>query len=228
MKLFDFIKRKQQTDFSPEQIMRRLVEYMPEFYKTHKQFVNSIDFLKHREWELALDSLIELADETGHYFSEEFWVELSKSADKMNLKSQVVFCRQQIERNEKEINMKTPFGWTTIKIDDNHFQHHIAEKLKEELVDDRREKDNVFELIKTDGIHLKSSGRTGFLYIVEKGKICEVEFELGTNGLILYFDSLKSWSLPTKKLLSIEEKQEIRNNITYWATKTKNAIEFDD
>jgi len=228
MKLFDFIKRKRQTDYSPEQTMRRLVEYMPEFYKTHRQFVNSIDFLKQKEWELALNSLIELADETEHYFSEEFWVELAKSADKMNLNSQGVFCRQQIERNEKEINMKTPFGWTTIKIDDSHFQHYIAEKLKEEWVDDRREKDKVFELIKTDGIHLKSHGRTGYLYIVEKGKICEVEFELGTNGLILYFGKLTDWSLPTKKTLSIQEKQNIKNSITDWASKTKNEIEFDD
>jgi len=228
MKLFDFIKRKQLTDFSPEQTMRRLVEYMPEFYKTHRQFVNSIGFLERSECELALESLIELANETGHYFSEEFWFELAKSADKMNLKSQGIFCRQQIERNEREINMTTPFGWTTIKIDDNHFQHYIAEKLNEESTEKRRQKDNVVKLINKDGVHLKSHGRTGYLYIVDKGKVCEVGFELGINGLILYFDSLLDWSLPTKKLLSDKEKEEIRNCITDWANKTKNDIEFDD
>jgi len=42
--------------------MRRLVEYMPEFYKTHRQFVNLIDFLECREWKLALKSLIELVN----------------------------------------------------------------------------------------------------------------------------------------------------------------------
>ena len=228
MKLFDFIKRKQQTNFSPEQTMRHLVEYMPEFYKTHRQFVNSIDYLERKEWELALDSLIELANETEHYFSEEFWIELAESAEKMNLKSQSVFCRQQIERNEKEINMKTPFGWTTIKNDDNHFQHYIAEKLNEESTEKRRQKDNVLKLINKDGVHLKSHGRTGYLYIVDKGKICEVGFELGINGLILYFESLNDWSLPTKKRISDKEKEEIRNYITDWAKRTKSDIEFDD
>ena len=228
MKLFDFIKRKQQTNFSPEQTMRHLVEYMPEFYKTHRQFVNSIDYLERKEWELALDSLIELANETEHYFSEEFWIELAESAEKMNLKSQSVFCRQQIERNEKEINMKTPFGWTTIKNDDNHFQHYIAEKLNEESTEKRRQKDNVLKLINKDGVHLKSHGRTGYLYIVDKGKICEVGFELGINGLILYFESLNDWTLPTKKRISDKEKEEIRNYITDWAKRTKSDIEFDD
>ncbi len=209
--------------------MRRLVEYMPEFHKTHRQFVNSIDFLERKEWELALESLIELANESGHYFSEEFWFELAKSADKMSLKSQGIFCRQQIERNEREINMTTPFGWTTIKIDDNHFQHYIAEKLNEESTTERRKKDNVVKLMHKDGVYLKSYGRAGTLYIVNSGRLGEVWFEMGgLTGLILYFSKLKSWSLPTEKQLTIEEKVEIRRSIIEWAKKTKNEIEFDD
>ena len=228
MKIFNFFKRQQITDYSPEQTISRLVDYMPEFYRTHRQFIDCVDFLENREWELALDSLIELADETGHYFSEEFWVELANSADKMNLTDKADCCRKQIKRNENEIKSKTPFGWTTIKFDDTHIQHHISEKLKEEWATDRREKDKVQELLTKEGVHLKSHGRSGFLYITDNGRIAEVEFELGMNGLILYFNSLTNWSLPTKQTLTVDDKQKVRNDIINWATKTKNAIEFDD
>ena len=185
MKIFNFFKRQQNTDYSPEQTISRLVDYMPEFYRTHRQFIDCVDFLENREWEVALDSLIELADETGHYFSEEFWLGLANSADKMNLTDKADYCRKQIKRNENEVKSKTPFGWTTIKFDDTHFQHHISEKLKEEWATDRREKDKVQELLTKEGVHLKSHGRSGFLYITDNGRIAEVEFELGMNGLIL-------------------------------------------
>ena len=228
MKTFNFFKRQQNTDYSPEQTISRLVDYMPEFYRTHRQFIDCVDFLENREWEVALDSLIELADETGHYFSEEFWLGLANSADKMNLTDKADYCRKQIKRNENEVKSKTPFGWTTIKFDDTHFQHHISEKLKEEWATDRREKDKVQELLTKEGVHLKSHGRSGFLYITDNGRIAEVEFELGMNGLILYFNSLTNWSLPTKQTLTVDDKQKERNDIINWATKTKNAIEFDD
>ena len=228
MKLFNFIKRQPKTDFSPEQTIRRLVDYMPDFYRTQRQFNNCVAFLDNREWELALDSLIELADETEHYFSEDFWLGLADSADKMDLTDKADYCRKQIKRNEKDVKSKTPFGWTTIKFDDTHFQHHISEKIKEEWATERRKKDKVQELLTKDGVHLKSHGRSGFLYITENGKIAEVEFELGMNGLILYFNCLTNWSLPTKQTLTADEKQKIKIDINNWATKTKNAIEFDD
>lgn len=228
MKLFNFIKRQKKTDFSPEQTIRRLVDYMPDFYRTHRQFINCVKYLDKREWELALDSLIDLADETEHYFSEDFWLGLAYASDQMGLTDKANYCRKQIKRNEKDIKSKTQFGWTTIKFDDTHFQHHISDKLKEEWATERREKDKVQDLLSKEGVHLKSHGRSGFLYITDNGKIAEVEFELGMNGLILYFNSLTSWALPTKRKLSTDEKQKIKIDINNWATKTKNAIEFDD
>lgn len=228
MKLFNFIKRQPKTDFSPEQTLRRLVDYMPDFYRTHRQFIVCVEFLENREWEPALDSLIELAEETEHYFSEDFWLGLADAADKMVLTDKSKYCINQIKRNEEDIKSKTPFGWTTIKLDDTHFQHHISEKLKEEWANERHEKDKVQELLTKDGVHLKSHGRSGFLYITDNEKIDEVEFELGMNGLMLYFNSLTDWSLPTKQILTVDEKQKIKSDINNWATNTKNAIEFDD
>jgi len=201
---------------------------MPDFYRSHRQFINCVEFLENREWELALDSLIELADETEHYFSEDFWHGLSESAEKMKLTDKANYCSKQIKRNAEDIKSKTPFGWTTIKFDNTHFQHHISEKLKEEWAIKRREKDKVQEVLMKEGVHFKSQGRGGFLYISDNKKIAEVEFELGVNGIILYFNSLTHWSLPTKQTLTAEEKQKIKIAINNWATKTKNAIEFDD
>lgn len=215
-------------DFSTEQTIKRLVAYMPDFYRTHIQFRNCTEYIENREWELALDSLIELADETEHYFSEEFWLGLANSADKMQLVAKANYCRKQIQRNENEIKTKILFGSTIVKNSDKHFQCHISEKLKEAWATKRREKDKVQKLITKEGVHLKSHGRNGFLYITDNGKIAEVEFELGMNGLILYFNSLTNWSLPTKQKLTTDEKQKIKININNWATKTKNAIEFDD
>lgn len=110
MKLVNFIKRQSKTYFSPEQPVRRLVDYIPDFYKTQRQFINCVEFLKNREWELALDSLIELADETEHYFPEDFWLGLADSAEKMNLADKANYCRKQIKRNAEDIKSKTPFG----------------------------------------------------------------------------------------------------------------------
>lgn len=228
VKLFNFIKRQPKTDFSPEQTIRRLVDYMPDFYRTQRQFINCVAFLDNREWELALDSLIELADETEHYFSEDYWLGLADSADKMDLTDKADYCRKQIKRNEKDIKSKTPFGWTTIKFDDTHFQHHISEKLKEEWATERRKKDKVQELLPKDGVHLKSHGRSGYIYFVDKKRIAEIDFELGVNALILFFSRTNYWALPTKQTLTEDEKQKIKNKIIGWATVTQNAIEFDD
>jgi hypothetical protein len=228
VKFFDFIKRHQKTDLKPEQTIRRLVDYMPDFYRTHKQFIDCVEFLEHREWGLALDSLIELANETEHYFSEDFWLGLTDAADKMGLTDKANYCRKQIKRNEKDVKSKTPFGWTTIKFDDTHFQHHISEKLKEEWATERREKDKVQELLTKEGVYLKSHGRSGYIYYVANCKIAEIDFELGVNALILYFSRTRNWELPKQIPLTTEEKQKIRIDIINWANKTNNAIEFDD
>lgn len=100
VKLFNFIKRQRQTDLSPEQTIRRLVDYVPDFYRTHKQFINCLEFIENREWELALDSLIELADAPEHYFSEDFWFGLADSADKLGLIDRASYCRKQINETK--------------------------------------------------------------------------------------------------------------------------------
>jgi len=225
--LFDFLKKKTETELTPKQKIRRLVDYMPDFYTTDIHFKNCNDFLEHREWGLALDSLVELASDSEHYFAEDFWLGLANAADKMEMTEQAKFCRQQIDRNLKDIKFKTSFGWTTVKFDDTHFQHHISEKLKEEWATNRRAEDNVLRLINQNGVHLKSHGRSGFIYCVDKGRVAEIEFELGMKGLITYFDRVEYWVLPTKKTITKEEKEKLKQQLNDWSDRTKNALDFD-
>lgn len=138
-----FKKRKQDPQkLPPAAILRDVQEFVPEYYKDSKHFVDSKEFLNQNELQLALSSLIEMANESGHYFSEDFWLELNICADKMQLSQEAEYCRQQIVRNEEELRFKTPKGWTTIKADDNHFQHHIAEAAKESKAQSKEQGDD--------------------------------------------------------------------------------------
>lgn len=221
MNIFSLFKkfRTQQTPQTPAAILRLTQEYIPSFYKDSERFKESKEFMDHHEWGLALDSLVEMAVESEHYFSEDFWNNLATCADKMDMKQEAEFCLEQIARNEKEIGGKIPIGWTTIKIDDTHYEHHIADIVKNEWVNDRRQKDNFNELIKIDGFHIKYHGRTGLVYFVDKGKVLEIDFEMSAVGqydLLLYFDQLKEWTLPKNEPFAFKEQAAIREKLLAW------------
>ena len=124
-----------------------MIDYMPEFYKNHRQFKNCIEFFENNEFGLALESLVELADETEHYFSEEYWKELSKAADKMEMPKTANYCKKESKRTLKGLDYKLPFGWTTYKISENNFKVNISEKLNGEWRTERRKKDEIEKLL---------------------------------------------------------------------------------
>lgn len=231
MKLFNIFKKenKNALNSSPKEQLNYLIEYIPDFYKDQRQYINAVDYFKQDEWGLTLESLIELTVETEHYFSEEFWQRLADAVNSMKLPHLSNYCFKQVARNQQDLKSKTPFGWTTVKIDDTHFQHYISEKIKEQWVAERHQKDKVNILLKKgDGLYLKMNGRSGTLYIVSKERLAEVDLEIGMPGLLLYFRNATYWVLPSKKALTIEEKQDIKTSINSWSTSTKNAVEFDD
>lgn len=94
---YKLIVQNQKTNLRPEQIIRRLVDFIPHICKTHRQFVCYVEFAEQKEWELALDSLVELADETEYVFPNDFWLGLADAADKMNLQDRAIYCRKQIK-----------------------------------------------------------------------------------------------------------------------------------
>jgi hypothetical protein len=221
MNIFSIFKRRKTVpdELTASAILRLTQAYVPEFYTGTEKFKESKEFLKHNEWGLALDTLIEMADESGHNFSEEFWFNLATCANKMKMTQQAKFCRQQIVRNEKEIGNKTPNGWTTIKIDDTHFNHHIAEIVKDEWATERRQKDKLNELIKVNGFHIKSHGRGGMIYYIDNGRVLEIDFEMSgvpQYDLLLYFDALKCWTIPKDEPFSFREQPGIKERLLEW------------
>jgi hypothetical protein len=109
----------------PERILRRLVDSLPDAYKTHQQYINCVEYVAHGEWELALDSLIELAEETGDHFSNQHWQGMADTAAKMNLTRAGDYCREQIKRNQREsagsVGIDPPLSQNN-----NTFRHFLA------------------------------------------------------------------------------------------------------
>jgi len=216
-----FKSKKKEVVKSPKEIIGHIIDYIPNNYLHHKQFVLCVGYFENMDYELVLDSLIELANETGHYFSEDFWNSISIAAYQMELKNIGKFCEQQIARNRQDISWKISFGEVIEKMDERHFVHHTAQRIKDEWDDRRRREDNVNELKGRNGVHLKSHGRSGTIYFIDGSEIFEIEYELGVAGLILYFESFinKQQVEPGKEL-------HVKNAIVEWANKTKNAIDF--
>jgi hypothetical protein len=221
MKIFSiFKKNKNKTqDLKPVAILRLIQEYVPEFYKTNSHFKESKEFLQHNEYGLALESLIEMADESGHYFSEDFWSDLATCADKIHLTERANFCRQQIIKNESEIGMKTPKGWTTFKLDDNSIGHHVAKIVENDFLNEIHSKDEFDELVKTNGFHHKTHGRYGIIYYIADGKVLEISYEISgvwKYDLHIDFDSLNSWTIPANERFVFKEKSTIREALLEW------------
>ena len=86
---------------SPKTIFKNLIADLSERYQTERQFKNCIKYLENNETELALESLIELAEETGESFAEKFWQELSKAAELMQQKDHAKFCKAKVANSKK-------------------------------------------------------------------------------------------------------------------------------
>ncbi len=215
-----FKKHKPPTpDLKPAAMLRLVQEYVPEYYRDSKHFKESKDFLRQGEWGLALEWLIEMADKSGHYFSEDFWLDLATCADKMQLTKEAEYCRQQVRRNETEIGITTPKGWTTVKLTNNHLEHHIAKIIENKWLNEIHEKDGLDELVKNNDFHLKSHGRSGTIYYVAEGKVLEIGFEISgvrKYDILTDFDSLHSWTIPANERFAFKEQSTIREELLQW------------
>ena len=96
-----FIKRLSAAKGPPEQlqpaiILKQMVLLIPDEYKSNRQYSFCLEMLREGEWGLALESLLDLADETGLFFAPEIWHGLAIAADKMGMVEQAEFCRKQL------------------------------------------------------------------------------------------------------------------------------------
>ena len=119
-------------------------------------------------------------------------------------------------------NEKLPEGWSQTKISENDYTMHIPQDQKDKWIEERHKRDNVNSLIKMDGFHLKPEGRSGTIYYVENGMLCEMDIEISGAkqfDILIYFDGLSEWILPKKQLLNQDEKTQILERLKLWLEK---------
>jgi hypothetical protein len=230
MGLFSFFKKPDFPESIPEMTvgeqLQQQLDLIPDYYKPQPQFERSVESLAQHEYGLALESLIELAVASGHYFSEHYWEALAQIADKLKLSERARYCIGQLRKTKREIGSQTPLGWTTVKLDATHYQRYIAESIKEGWAAKRRQKDRV-EKMRRDGFYQCSHGRGGMIYYIQQGRVLEIEYEIAGGNrvdLIIYFEGATHWALPVKQAISPEEKAAIRAQLSKWLGKVRADI----
>lgn len=221
---FNLFKRKNKSDkpakdISIREVLSEVAEFIPERYKDDTQFTNFNEFIEHNELGLAIESLVELAGESGHFFSDAFWIDTSNCASRMSMMSIADYCSRQIVRNQSELGHSIPKGWTEEKINDTIFNTYIAEKIKNGWAAERRGKDKLNSFITVNGFHIKSHGRSGTIYYIEDRKVLEIDFEISgvkQYDILIFYDSVYDWVLPNKIKISERQKAEIRERLAEW------------
>lgn len=189
-----------------------------------KYFSISYPLLAQHEYELALESLIELAVESGHYFSQYYWEALAEIADKLKLSARARYCTSQNGRTLRDGVGKIPLGWVMDKQDATHRICHIAESIKESWDTERRRKDRVERMLPHDGFRMCAHGRAGIIYYVSNSRVLEIGYDIagGKNvDYIIYFEGATHWALPVKQELLPEEKEVIRSKLGKWLGKVR-------
>ncbi len=72
-------------------LLAKVLLLVPDEYKSNRQYTNAKEFIEHYEPELALDSFIELTDETEGIFPNDFWLGLIEAAEKMKLPNTIQY-----------------------------------------------------------------------------------------------------------------------------------------
>lgn len=92
----------------------------------------------------------------------------------------------------------------------------------------RHLRDKVDSLIKMNGFYLKMNGRSGTIYFVKDGKLCEIDCEMSgvkKFDIIIYSEGLLEWVLPEKLLIHQDERKEIIECLKFWLDKQ--GVKYD-
>ncbi|MFC5683825.1 hypothetical protein ACYE2N_01660 [Flavobacterium sp. MAHUQ-51] len=117
-----------------------------------------------------------------------------------------------------------PKGWTEKKISEDSYILNIPKKQYEAWKIERWKKDNIEEIVKLDGFHIKPDGRNGTIYFVKENKVCEIYFESSAVkefDILIFFEQLTEWELPKRKPIIENEKKEIFEKILIWLEDKK-------
>lgn len=227
-RLFSFLRKPAFPEFIPEVAVEELIEQqlnlIPDFYRTQPQFTRSIESLVQHQYDQVLESLIELAVESGHYFSQYYWEALAEIADKLKLPTRAQYCTSQNGRTLRDGMGKIPLGWVMDKQDATHRISRIAESIKESWNNERRWKDRVEKMLSHDGFRMCAHGRGGMIYYVSDRRVLEIGYDIAGGkdvDYIIYFEGATHWVLPVKQELLPDEKEAIRNELGKWLGKVR-------
>ena len=199
-----------------------LIDSVPDIYKEHSLWLQCTKFANQEIWDRSLDCLIQLAVESEHYFSGEFWKLSFELAESLKMQKQKDLCQKQINKI-REDKISLPLGWTSNKVSPGNFQLYIAHKQRERWDNERRQKDNISKLLNEEGFHFKPTGKTGYVYYVSQKRITEVEWH---EGEIVGSTLSKYWIFPEKKLLTKEEYLKVYNDLKEWAALKNTSFRY--
>ncbi|HEX2533311.1 MAG TPA: hypothetical protein VHK69_06225 [Chitinophagaceae bacterium] len=75
-------------------LLAEAASLIPEAIRMNRQFGYYFEYMQHYEFGLALDSLLELVDETGFLAPKEFWQYLYQAAETMRLEQLSLFLQE--------------------------------------------------------------------------------------------------------------------------------------
>lgn len=81
-------------------LLAKVLLQVPDDYKANREYNNAKEFIDHFEPELALESFIELVDETEGKFPNDFWLGLIEAAEKMNLPNTIQYLNTNRQDND--------------------------------------------------------------------------------------------------------------------------------
>lgn len=103
---------------------------------------------------------------------------------------------------------------------------------------ERREKDEVAELVTRNGFHNCCHGRSGYIYYAEDGHLCETYYEASGNEKsdIVLWPGFKRWVMPEDIEIPQDKRLEILHRLRPWLQDQKLKagidlpanIEFED
>jgi len=102
------MKRKLPT----KQLLIEAAGFVDKKYNTQSQLINFAEYIEYNEFELALDSLLELSNEVEDRFEYGFWLNLEQAASKMKLADHEIIIKQKISdlwhENAKKFKLGNP------------------------------------------------------------------------------------------------------------------------
>jgi hypothetical protein len=132
------------------------------------------------------------------------------------------FLKRIFSLKDENPNTKSREGGTETKVHNNTYFLNIPQEQKDKSTSEKHERDNVNKLIKKDGFYDKPHGRSGTIYHVNDGKLCEIDYEISGAAyydILIYFDSTKEWLLPERRALSSVERTVISEKLKLWLAK---------